>query len=79
MNYPLNDFTLTVVVEGEEYEPEPFSIIAYTKVKDDKRYFQVVCNDIPCKFCQFYPECKGVNATKIVSSYIKDVCPEAFI
>ena len=79
MNLPLGDFTLTVVVEGEAYDPEPFSIIAYTKVLDDKRYYQVVCNDIPCELCQFHPECKGANATKVVSSYIKDVCPEAFI
>ena len=79
MNYPLGDFTLTVVLNGEEYNPEPFSIIAYVKVKDDKRWFHVVCNDIPCELCQFYSECKSTNATEIVSKYLKDVCLEAFI
>ena len=79
MNYQLGDFTLTVVLDGEAYDPVPFSIIAYVTRKDDKYYSHVVCNDIPCTLCHFYSECKGINATKVVSSYIKDVCPEAFI
>ena len=79
MNYPIGDFTLTVVQENEDYEPEPFSIIVYIKTKDDKRYYHVVCNDIPCELCQFYSSCKSIDATKTIATYIQDVCPEAFI
>ena len=74
---PFGRFNLYILDNNDtEFEIEPFSVSARIITKDEKQLISVICNDIPCKICPVYSQCKGEKATEAIANYINDELPE---
>ena len=74
---PFGRFNLYILDNNDtEFEIEPFSVSARIITKNEKQLISVICNDIPCKICPVYDQCKGEKATEAIANYISDELPE---